>query len=177
MPVFKQERPAVPQRDELVDELAAELRGGANAAGAPVIFEDEIPQTQTVHVLVLWERWRDVPNGSRGAIIYDAYERVDHAKMLRIKFALGLTFEEAIRGGYLPYKVEPMIRSSDAVDREKVKEEMRRLGARETPRGLELRFPYQSMAENALKHLQQVFGEQYFSLSREVGSVDNWVQV
>ena len=52
--------------------------------------------------------------------------------MLRVKFASGFTYDEAVAGGYLPYKVESTIRTSDPVDRDAASKEMIALGARDT---------------------------------------------
>ena len=175
MPVFSHRTPAFIDHDKLVDAVVAELQNSPSATGEPRIYEDEISQTQTIHVLVIWDRWLGVPAAARGPIIYDAYEKVDPARMLRIKFAFGFTYDEAIAGGYLPYKVEPQLRSSDPIDRNALRGELLAMGARQTPSGgLELRFPYRTLADQALERLENKFGRGYFSLVQEVGKVGQW---
>ena len=178
MPVFSHRGQPVGDRDRLVAVLEAELKQDPSATGEPQIYEEEITQTQTLHVLVIWDRWQGVPAAARSSIIFDAYERVDPARMLRLKFAFGFTFEEAITGGYLPYKIQDTIRPTDPVDRQAVRAEMIGLGARETASGLELRFPYRSLADQALGTLESKFGigKGYFSLVQEVGSVGKWAR-
>lgn len=145
MPVFSHQGPAVINHDELVDALASELSGVPVPPPQPQIYEDEIPQTRTLHVLVIWDRWQGVPGSARGPIIYDAYEKFDRTKMLRVKFAFGFTYDEAVAGGYLPYKVESTIRQSDPIDYNEARKQMIALGARQTGSNLELRFPYQRL--------------------------------
>ncbi len=110
MPLYRPQHAQVPQWQELVDELAEEIRRPTQHAGAPVVFEDEVSQTDSIHVLVIWERWQEVPQERRGAVILDAYRSVNEARMRQIRFAIGVTPDEAIRGGYLPYKIESAIR-------------------------------------------------------------------
>jgi hypothetical protein len=176
MPVFTHQSQSVPNHDELVNAIVAELNGSAPGTSEPQIYENEIHQTQTLHVLVIWHRWSGVPASSRGPIIYDAYERFDPARMHRIKFAFGFTYNEAIAGGYLPYKVEGVIRGSDTIDREAVRQEFLALGARQTTSGMELRFPYRALAEQAIHALETKFGQGYFALVQEVGSVGQWAK-
>jgi hypothetical protein len=94
--------------------------------------------------------------------------------MRQIRFAIGVSVDEAIRGGFLPYKIEPTIRSSDRINIAEVKRAMKEAGARRTPAGLELRFPYRWLAEQVLAKLQKRFGEHAFSLAEELGSVGQW---
>jgi hypothetical protein len=166
----------VTNHDQLVDVLEAELAGLPSATGEPRIYEEEITQTQTLHVLVIWDQWLGVPAAARGPIIYDAYEKVDPARMLRLKFAFGFTYEEAVAGGYLPYKVEAQLRSNDPVDVNAVRQELVSLGARPTTSGLELRFPYRSLADQAIDRLESRFGRGYFALAQEVGTVGQWAR-
>ncbi|MFH0980958.1 MAG: hypothetical protein V2A79_05415 [Planctomycetota bacterium] len=83
---------------ELVGLLVDELRHDAVAGppGSPLICEEE-QRFGGLHVTVIWDRWREVPDkAERGAIILDAYVeagRVQDAK--RIRLVLGLTEEEA----------------------------------------------------------------------------------
>jgi hypothetical protein len=176
MPVFSHRGLPVADRGALVDALVSELSNQPTPPPQPQIYENEIPQTQSFHALVIWDRWDGVPPAARGPIIYDAYERVDPTRMLQLKFAAGFTFEEANSGGYLPYKIETTIRASDPINRDEILDEMIVLGARKTPFGIELRFPYRSLADQALSQLQAKFGTGYFSLAQEVGSVGKWAR-
>lgn len=60
--------------------------------------------------------------------------------------------------------------------RQAVRREMASLGARETGSGLELRFPYRALAEQAINQLESKFGRGYFALAQEVGSVGHWAR-
>jgi len=176
MPVFSHKGIPAINHDDLVNALASELSGVPVSPPQPQIYEDEISQTRTLHVLVIWDRWEGVPASARGPIIYDAYEKSDSAKMLRLKFAFGFTYDEAVAGGYLPYKVESTIRASDRIDHNAAIKEMIALGARQTGTGVELRFPYRTLADQALDRLEAKFGQGYFALVQEVGSVGHWAR-
>lgn len=175
MPVFTRRIQSLINDEALVDALAAEIAGSASTTGEPQIYVDELSAARVTHVLVIWERWRDIPPSRRSAIIYDAYEKVDPKLMLRLKFASGFTYDEAVSGGYLPYKVESMLRPSDAVDGVALQREYLTLGARQTPTGLELRYPYEFLAEDAIQQLEQKFGKGNFAIAREVGTVGHWI--
>lgn len=174
MPVYRPQHVPVPQWQVLVDELADEIGRPTQRPGAPAVYEDEVPQTQLMHVLVIWPRWEEVPQERRGAIILDAYEQADEARKRQIRFAIGVTPDEAIRGGYLPYKIETSIRRSDRIDPAELRRALEDAGAWQTPTGLELRFPYRWLAERVLAELQGRFGEHAFALSEDLGSVGQW---
>ena len=177
MPYFKQDVAPIPNWLSLVDVLYQELAAPSQLADAPAIFEEEVPATRFVHVLVIWDQFADVPQERRGALILDAYKRADEARMYRIRFAIGLTRDEAVRGGYLPYKVEPTYRKNVGVDPRLVRQAMLKCGAWETSAGnLQLRFPYRWLAEKSLQELQAQFGETSFALAEEIGSVGSWAQ-
>src|SRR5437660_10802574 len=93
-------------RTELIDILSKELRvnAGRLPLRQPFIFEQEIPQTGTYHVIVFWERWNEVPPEQRASIIMDSYERVDPALVPNLTIVVGATVDEAIDLNLLPYQ-------------------------------------------------------------------------
>jgi len=152
-----------------------ELASPSQEAEAPVVFEEEIPQNGTFRVLAVWDEFRSVPPENRGRLIMDAYLQTDPGRGRRISFPVGVTRAEGVRGGYLPYAVVTTIRATDPVDRHEVRQAMRESGAWETPAGLQLRFPFKSLAERALEQLQARFGAQYFALAEDLGPVGKWL--
>ena len=194
MPVFKHEQVHAPQWDGLVNDLAAELRPlGTSLVPSsnplthplpsmpmgwperPAIYEDEIPYASAVHVLVVWDRWQDVPHASRGGIILEAYKQVDAPEGRTDSLPRRSDLRRARLGGHLPYSVQPTIRPTDRVDTEDVKAAMLELGGRRTFTGVELRFPFLSLAEAAMKSLQARFGEGTFCIAQEGGPVSDWM--
>jgi len=54
--------------DELTDRLSHEIHQRTD--DGPLIFEQEIADTDTYHVIVVWQRWADVPEELRNSIIF-----------------------------------------------------------------------------------------------------------
>jgi hypothetical protein len=141
-------------RSEFIKVLAKELTVESSTPRQPFIFEQEIPETDTFHVIVFWERWTDVPPEERSSIILDAYEQADPATAPNVTIAMGVTMDEAIRMNLLPFRVESAIRNANSgVNVGKLKKTMLEQGAVERSGGLELRFPTRQLAEEALERL------------------------
>jgi hypothetical protein len=172
MPVYRPILKAVPKWEKLVDALAQELRTPTQGLDAPVVFEDQVPQTRSINVIVVWQRFQEVPQERRSTLILDAYESFNKKRLQQIRFASGVTPDEAIRGGYLPYKIVPATRRSDGISPKEIRQAIEKAGAFHTSAGLELRFPYRWLAERVLATLQHQFGEHAFALAKEMDSVD-----
>lgn len=161
-------------REELVAVLANELRVPASGGShQPFIFEQEIPQTDTFHVIVFWDRWREVPPEERSAIIMDAYERTEPSMVPQVTIAMGVTVEEAIRMDLLPFQVQPMTRDSDHADSERLRTLMIEEGAVQTRDGLQLRFPTRRLAEEAMERLLKEAPEGHWTLVETVTSIQD----
>jgi hypothetical protein len=87
-------------KEALLKRLVAELEGNESSDG-PVIFEMPIFQSDKIDVMVIWQDWKDVRSEDRVTLIKEAYK--DKADGLSL--TLGLTLEEAIQEGALPYRV------------------------------------------------------------------------
>jgi len=176
MPLYRtQEALNTQLRDELVNILSRELESDAGtgpqgkavvpldealkkvgeAQGRPVIFERAIPGTDGFHVIVLWDRWEDLPKAERDFIIYDAYERSAPDIASKLTFVMGVTYDEASAVNLLPYHVIPLRKGSDAVTPAQVREAMLAEGAIQTPSGLKLWFPTRDLAQGALQRLSK----------------------
>jgi hypothetical protein len=180
MPVFRQDEIPVAQHDELIQALAAELLSEPDTHVSepeveqllerPNIYEEEVPQTGALHVVVVWDQLSATPRLSRGSIILAAYRQVDPDKSQRIRFPVGLTFDEAISSGYLPFKIVLEARHGDPLDMNAVESAMIKAGGRRTESGtIELRFPYLGLAEQALQQLQKTFGDGTFAVIEQAG--------
>ena len=96
------------ERRSLIDELVKELRE-PKPSGQPVILEDRTPQTKSMRVNIIWDRWDECPRELRSDIIVDAYDEAFPGEKMRemLTFALGITFPEAIEASLLPFQVVP----------------------------------------------------------------------
>lgn len=106
MPVIRKPAPQPERHQGLIDELAEELRlnqADGRPGGAPRVIEEEVRGSPHLHVIVIWDSWRDIAPEERGRVILDAYNQQRGEKeMLRISSALGVTLEESRR-----LRVEP----------------------------------------------------------------------
>jgi hypothetical protein len=148
----------VDREDELVQELSRELMSEESTdqpITQPFIIEHKMPPTQYLHVSVVWEKWRLIPAGRRGGIIMKAYEKTASDRVNDITIAMGITTEEAVDLGLLPFAVVPTIRKNDQISEEQVVQWMKEEGAILTSSGLILRFPNKDLAEAAWERLIQ----------------------
>lgn len=80
---------------ELKDEL--QTPSSVDKADLPTIIE-EINSVHSIHITVIWDKWKDVDQESRGRIIWEAFSSVyEEEKMRDITLCLGFTKEEAIK--------------------------------------------------------------------------------
>ncbi len=84
----------------LLARLIAEREGKAEAGG-PVIFEIPLDQPEMFDVMVVWNEWERVRSEDRTQLIKQAYKDKEEA----VALALGVTYQEALEQGVLPYRV------------------------------------------------------------------------
>lgn len=149
----------------LADEMKKEVDLG-QPLEQPIIVENKIGRSGSLHVAVIWERWGLVPAGERSRIVFKAYEQVDPDQVDSITIALGATTLEAIDLGLLPYGVEPTIKEGDGVSPQRVDELLQGERAVATPSGLILRFPSRDAAEAARQRLVEKSDERFWALVR-----------
>jgi hypothetical protein len=139
------------KRALLLNSLVAELEGNA-PPGGPVIFEMPIPQSDKIDVMVIWQDWQDIRPDDRAALIKDAYrEKID-----RLSLILGLTLQEAIDEGVLPYRVRMRFQQQPKFADEVLRDALLSAGASRGPEGdLVLRFPTPEIAEAARQRLSE----------------------
>ncbi len=148
---------ASPESEKLVDDLLRELRN-PRPIGQPIVLEDQTPETDSIRINVIWDRWEECPREARSTIILDAYKNFfDKEAFGQITMTLGTTVAEAVGLGLLPLGIEPArSRTGDPTQKEYC-DAMTEAGASSIP-GLELpqlRFATREDAENTLEHLQE----------------------
>lgn len=143
----------------LVADLAEELKN-PREFGQPLVDEEAFARTGLLGVTVIWDKWASVPELKRPEVILEAYEQARGIEEKNeIAFAIGMTIEEAIDGGKLPYVILPHLRSTDSVKPDEVRSVMVELGGK-TRSGdfpAELRFATIADAEACKKRLIQRF--------------------
>jgi hypothetical protein len=99
MPVIhKKTKPE--EHSGLVEELRRVLRENKSSGppGEPQIVFEEIPHSNSLHVTVTWDKWKEIDPQERGRIILSAIAaEKGEDEMLRVTMALGLTPQEARR--------------------------------------------------------------------------------
>ncbi|TWT44643.1 hypothetical protein RAS1_10580 [Phycisphaerae bacterium RAS1] len=127
--------------DALRRELAAELTAAEDDGKPlqqPIVLQNEVEDPgQSIHVTVVWERWRPVSAGTRTKIIEEAYRSELPGYADRIATAFGMTTLEAVDAGLLPWEV---VTRDGAI---------LWFGGVETERGPLLRLPTRKYAERA----------------------------
>lgn len=98
----------------LVADLVQEILT-PRESGQPMILERHMDVGESVHVTVVWDRFADVLESDRTAIILDAYERaMGKPYRERISLATGVTVPEAGELELLPFEILPAPRKTDA---------------------------------------------------------------
>jgi hypothetical protein len=176
MPVHRRTPPeAGANRDELVADLARELRN-PTLIGQPIVLEDDTPETNSMRVHVIWDRWNDCPRDARSAIILDAYRNAMFSRELidQITLALGVTVPEAIAMGLLPFQVVPSRRLGEQHSIEEYRQAMLTAGASalasaEHP---QIRCATQEDAEKTIECLEQSLPNlKWIIVAQEIGSL------
>lgn len=151
----------------MVDAIARELQSKEQyPIRQPLIIEEEIPQTSTMHVMVIWERWAEVPNELRSRLILDAYEKVQPEAVPNITIALGATVSEGIELNLLPYQIVTTRRKDDPVSAKDLELAMRAEGAVVADGGLKLAFSNQQMAEEVFRRLEDRVPGPYWAIQK-----------
>src|SRR5947209_7682221 len=103
------------KNERLVKKLAQELRTPSSNV-QPLILEERIPSTKSRHVRVIWDAWKDLGDEQRSAVITDAYAEAEGQQAADdITIAEGLTPQEALALGLLPFKVVPTRKKNDSI--------------------------------------------------------------
>lgn len=132
-----------------------------------------MPSTKSRHVRVIWDRWKELDDEQRAAVIEDAYGQAEGAQAAaEITLAEGLTPPEALALGLLPYKVVPARKKSDASALEAY-QAARAKEARNTllgPKAKELRYARIEDAQQAEQRLQQALPGSTWAIVQELAT-------
>jgi hypothetical protein len=168
------------QRDELVAELAGELRA-PKPVGQPIIIEDDTPETNSVRVHVIWDRWHDCPGELRSGVILDAYATAEYSDEFvgKITFALGVTIPEATEMGLVPFQVVPGRRKDERPTNDEYRQAMIDAGAsilagKERP---QIRCATIEDAEKTIERLETRLPGSKWIVAQEVGSLTDYYPV
>lgn len=166
-----------PDRMQLVRDLERELRE-PHPIGQPVILEDETPETNSLRLYVIWDRWEECDRDARSQVILDAYHRafgiVTDRSAREIRLALGVTVPEAAGIGLLPLVIRPTRRDHEPDDAEEYHDAMIQAGASTLiPSGaLELRCATEDDAKATLAFLKDKLPGSEWMVIREVDRGD-----
>src|SRR5438552_21437 len=139
------------RRTSLLQRLVGEREGKA-AENGPVIFEIPLDQPDKLDVMVVWDEWEGVRSEDRSQLIKDAYQ--DKADALAL--ALGVTRTEAFDQGLLPYRVRSRFGKEPRCSDEEFAAAALAVGGFPQSDGhIALRFPTQTIAEEAVQQLKQ----------------------
>ncbi len=156
----------------LVKKLAQEFNSSSSNV-QPLILEEEIPATKSRHVRVIWDRWKELPDEERSAIISDAYAVVEGPDVANtITIADGLTPREAHALGLLPFKVVPVRTKNDPAAAQAFADAMA-AEARRTllgPKAKELRYARLEDAQGAADRLQAALPGSSWSVVHELAT-------
>jgi hypothetical protein len=161
--------PAEKTVEKLVDQLAARLKEPLGL-DEPFVLQDRIPQTRSRHVVVIWDEWQDRDRPDRSAIIMDAFVKAGALNGDAIRVALGLTQQEALDMGYLPFKIVSTHRKTDPVPLHQLRNALESVGGIHIRTGTshELRFPSQEYAQEAYRELAERVPGPYWAIVHEV---------
>jgi hypothetical protein len=159
-----------PKHDAFVKKLVQEFTN-SSANVQPLILEEQIPATGSRHVRVIWDRWKEIGDEQRAAVIADAYAQAEGPEAAaQITIAEGVTPQEALALGLLPFKVVPARKKNDPLPPEDYQAALAR-EARQTllgPKAKELRYARIEDAEQAHRRLQQALPDSTWAVVQEL---------
>jgi hypothetical protein len=157
----------------LLLELEKELSKPADV-GQPLIIERHMGFGNAVQVTVVWDRFHEIPESDRTALILSAYEQCfGQESRDQVTLAIGLTVPEAVELGLLPYAVVSARRRDDTVTLDQYRQAMISEGAslldnRELP---QLRFASEDEATSSVSRLEKAAPGSFWIVTRDVAAV------
>jgi hypothetical protein len=141
----------------------------------PLIVVNRIPQTRTVHILVVWDLWKDLTIPQRARVIADAFAAAHPDQDLAVTFPIGLTPGEALRQGFLPYQITPVVRPEDRLRNEELNEALRAAGGVLIQVGddVQLRFATRGQANRAYRRLLERINKPIWTISEEFSNSES----
>jgi len=153
----------------LADQLAAVLQKAGPSHGGPLVIENRIPQTKSLHTTVIWDKWNDLQPSDRSKVIIDAYAQANCHAGWTITVAMGLTSAEALRLGFLPYSIVTTCSKGDPESSASLVQAMSGAGGVVLKIGAttQLRFPTLGEAKEAYRQLAQRIPGPYWAIIHE----------
>ena len=146
-----------PKHERFVKKLVQEFTAPCTNP-QPLILEEQVPSTKSRQVRVIWDAWKDLSDEQRSAVIADAYTEAEGPEAAaEITIAEGVTPQEALALGLLPFKVVPARKRDEAA----APEDYRKAVAGEARRTLlgakakDLRYARVEDAEQARERLEK----------------------
>lgn len=158
----------------LVAALAARLQQTPASPDTPLTVVNHIPQTNSAHVLVIWNKWKDLAIPQRARVIADAFKAAFPQESTVVRLPLGLTPGEALSQGHLRYLIIPLVRKADRVTEKQLEDAMDSAGGILMRIGSErrLRFATRAQAEEAYRRLLKKINKPIWTLSEETSTSD-----
>ena len=158
----------------LVDERAHRFRQPLEVPAPPLVVVNRTPRARSIHVLVIWDKWKNLPIVERGRDITDAFAAAWPEEQDVVRFTMGLTPGKALSQGYLRYQIVPLVRPADGVSAAAVKQAMNSAGGVRMQVGndLQLRFATRGQAAEAYRRLVERINKPIWTLSEETWSSD-----
>ncbi len=159
-------------RHPLVEKLVDRIRNTVSLE-EPYIVQDRIPQTQSRHVVVIWDAWEQLDGAERGKIITDAFEDAGIADAIRV--AMGITQQEALDMGYLPYQTVSNWKKSDGEEvRGAIKKAIENTAGIRVQAGssMQLRYPTMELAQEAYRRLSELVKGPYWAIIKQDNATD-----
>ncbi len=160
------------KHDTFVKKLVQEFTS-SSANVQPLILEEEIPATKSRHVCVIWDRWKELPDEQRSAVISDAYTEAEGPEAAKaITIADGLTPQEAYALGLLSFKVVPTRKKNDPIPLEAYEQAMAREARRTLlgPKSKELRYARLEDAQQATERLTLALPHSSWAVVQELAT-------
>lgn len=153
----------------LVRLLARRFAQSDESPDVPLVVVNRVPQARTVHVVVVWDRWRDLTPPQRDRVIVDAFGAAHPEQKESVSFPMGLTPGEALHQGFLPYQIIALARPEDGINAEDIDQAMRLAGGIFVTVGddVQLRFTTRGQANEAYRRLLKRINKPIWTLSEE----------
>ena len=162
--------------------LTDELLGKHGRPGGPLVFEIEIDATDELLVYVIWDAWEAMPASQRSNTIDAAYGRraslvLNTYRVIgpegipgqpavppRVRIGVGVTWDEALAMGMLPFGV--VAREGSSVPPDQLRAYLLSEGGKEGPEGIRLYYPDEAFALQAKDRLALAVPEVHWEIIR-----------
>jgi hypothetical protein len=156
----------------LVQLLSRRFAQSDDSPELPLVIVNRVPQTKTVHVVVVWDRWRDLTPQQRDRVIVDSFAAGHPGQDEPVSFPMGLTPGEALHQGFLPYQINAHARAEDGVSAKDIDQAMKSAGGIFLRVGddVQLRFATRGQAGEAYRRLLNRVNKPIWTLSEELSN-------